>query len=83
MHRNHEITSPPASGGQPLTGSLHGIENYAPHNSILLTPDPPFKRHPVTQAIIDGICVVFGFLFLCSVAASLPLAVVILVMAGD
>lgn len=46
--------------------------------SILIPPDPPFKRSRFTQALIDSAMVIFGLFFLCALAGSLPLAIFVM-----
>ena len=53
-----------------------------PSKSILPYPEPAFPRSKLSQALIDVIALIFFLLFLCSVAASLPLAIVMLFFVG-
>ncbi len=39
-------------------------------------------RHAISQAAIDVIAVVFGIVFLCSVACSLPFAIMLMFFAN-
>lgn len=85
--RNYGVTSRSATGGNDrLTGSHYSAIRSAdlpiPSGSILIPSEPPLERSQIAQALIDGIAVVFGFLFLASVAASIPLAVVLLFFAS-
>jgi len=75
-----------ADGGRQRAGS-HGVTQYYA-NSIPLPPDPHgltpralLKRGYVTQALIDSTAVLFSFLFVLSLALSLPLAVFLLFVA--
>lgn len=56
-----------------------GLVNSEGSNLPLFIPaSDPFERGKLVQALIDVITVVFGLLFLCALAASVPLAVVIM-----
>ncbi len=74
------------SGRQRLRGmstspsAMPGI--LPPRNSILSPTDLPLERSKLFQALIDVIAVVFGIIFVCSLAASLPLAVFIMLFAN-
>lgn len=77
---------PVDDGGFNQRGGSHGAVTHA--NSILFLPDPHglsgralLKRGYVAQALIDSTTVLFGFLFLLSVALSIPLAIFLLLFA--
>ena len=50
-----------------------------PRGSILVPTDLPFKRGHLAQALIDITALIFGALFISSVAASIPVALFLLV----
>lgn len=61
---SHWRTSRATSGARQSPGSMRSVHDYAPHNSILLSPtDPPFERGEIFQALIDVGAVLFAFLF--------------------
>lgn len=80
------MSSPMTVGGNQSPGSRNrantpreSINSSFPSGSILAEPtDTPLKRGQIAQALIDGLCVIFGFFFLCTAMASLPLAVVVM-----
>lgn len=77
MTRNWHVTSRPALGAQPLTGSLHG--KYAPHGSIIpFAASPPLERSVAAQALIDIGAVLFAVLFVSLSAVSVGVAFAIL-----
>lgn len=77
-------TSRHASTGNQRRGGSHGANTRA--NSIPLSPHMSgralLERGYVTQALIDSTAVLFGFLFLVSLALSVPLALVLFLLAN-
>lgn len=87
MNRNFGLTSRLASGAQPQAGSHYARDTqrdyFIPSGSILAPPAHPLlERSKVTQALIDGLAVAFGILFICATAASVPVALFILIFVG-
>jgi hypothetical protein len=57
-----------------------GLVNSEGSNLPLFIPaSPPFERSKVGQALIDCITVTFGIFFLCMTAASVPVALFLLI----
>jgi hypothetical protein len=57
-------TSRATSGARQPPGShMRDVHDYAPHNSVLLPPKPPFERNEITQTLFDVAAVLFAFLF--------------------
>jgi hypothetical protein len=75
------------TGACPPSGS-RGVTQYYAGNSILLPSRSDqsgralLKRGYVAQALIDSTAVLFCFLFLVSVALSIPLALFLLLFAS-
>jgi hypothetical protein len=87
MKRHSELSSRTAfvdGGTNPQSGS-HMRDAIQTRNSIPLpsgsiAPVPALKSLNLTQALLDGLCVVFGFFFLAALFGSLPLAVALMVL---
>lgn len=66
---------------------MRGVTQYHAGNSNSLPPSMSvsgralLKRGYVTQALIDSTAVLFGFLFILSIALSIPLALILLLFA--
>lgn len=73
------------TGACPPSGS-RGVTQYYADNEIPLpsgsiaSPVPALKSLNLAQAVLDGLAVIVGFLFLCALAGSLPLAVALMVL---
>ena len=84
--RNFGIMSGPASlrgvsTDRPATRDAIQTRDFIPPlpaSSILHAACPPFKRGELTQTLIDVVCVFFGLLLLFATAASIPLALFLL-----
>jgi hypothetical protein len=73
------MTTRATIGGEQSRGSLRGSKYALPSNSILSAPEPSFGRSHITQALIDGFAVISGLFFFCSVAASIPVAIFLMI----
>jgi hypothetical protein len=85
MMHHFGLTSGRTATGISQSVRSHGANTRA--NSIPSSPDRPsgralLKRGYVTQAVIDSAAVLFGFLFLISIALSIPLALFLLLFAS-
>ncbi len=80
--RAHLISSPASSSlGRSNSERLRAAPSFIPLPSgLIVSPVTALKSLTLTQALIDGLAVVFGFLFLCALAGSLPLAVALMVL---
>jgi len=76
----HTKTTRLTSGAQPPAGPHSS--RYALPSSSILPSSPTFERSQFSQALIDIVAVVFGIIFVCSVAVSLPLAVFMMFFAS-
>jgi len=86
MHRNLGLTNRQATTGDYPPAGSRGVTQYYADNSIPLpsgsirSPVTALKSLNVAQACIDGLAVVFGFLFLCALFGSVPLAIALLIL---
>jgi hypothetical protein len=73
-----------ATGESNQHAGSRGVTQYyaepIPLPSGSIAPVPALKSLNFTQAILDGLCVVFGLFFLAALFGSLPLAVALMVL---
>jgi hypothetical protein len=89
--RNFGLSSRPALGGggnlDTQAGSRGAVTQHTSGAEILLpagsiaSPVSVLKSLNLTQAILDGLAVLFGFLFLAALVGSVPLAIGLLIFA--
>jgi hypothetical protein len=72
------MTSRATVGGNQSRGSLRSSKYALPSNSVLIPREPPLERSEFAQTSLDILAVIFGALFICSLAVSLPLALYML-----
>jgi len=65
--------------GRGVTQYYAGNEIPLPSGSIR-SPVPPLKSLNLSQAILDGLAVLFGLFFLAALFGGLPLAVALMVL---
>lgn len=76
-------TSSPALSSLPANSERRSsaAPSFIPLPSgSIRSPVSALKSLNLSQAVFDGVAVLFGFLFLCALAGSLPLAVALLVL---
>jgi hypothetical protein len=74
------MSGPVSLGGTSTDRPAAGVKQYIHADSIplFIPTDPPLPRGKFAQAVIDVVALVFGLLFLVSLAASIPVAMFLL-----
>lgn len=78
----------PSYNSSPAVSSLgrSNSQGFGPELSIplpsgsIVSPVPALKSLNLAQAVLDGLAVLIGFIFLCALAGSLPLAIALMIL---